>query len=92
MKVGRFMPRARRARLSAGVAMVMDGDDAKTFLTRADSALYAAKAGGRNCVFCHNGEDTFPGQSQDLTAVAPTPAERQPAPKAATIGRAEAPK
>jgi diguanylate cyclase len=54
--------------VSAGVAMVADGDDTKTFLTRADSALYAAKAAGRNCVYCHNGEDAFPGKSQDLMA------------------------
>jgi diguanylate cyclase len=54
--------------ISGGVAMVADGDDAKVFLTRADSALYAAKAAGRNCVYLHNGEDAFPSASQDLTA------------------------
>jgi diguanylate cyclase (GGDEF)-like protein len=52
--------------VSAGVAMVGEGDDVKTFLTRADTALYAAKASGRNCVFCHNGEDALPSQSQDI--------------------------
>jgi diguanylate cyclase len=52
--------------ISAGVAMVGEGDDVKTFLTRADTALYAAKASGRNCVFCHNGEDALPSQSQDI--------------------------
>jgi diguanylate cyclase len=52
--------------VSSGVATVADGDDAKVFLTRADSALYAAKAAGRNCVYCHNGEDVFPAQSQDI--------------------------
>jgi diguanylate cyclase (GGDEF)-like protein len=60
--------------VSAGVAMVAEGDDAKTFLTRADSALYAAKAAGRNCVYCHNGEDAFPSKSQDLMADSATPA------------------
>ena len=74
--------------LSAGVATVIDGDDAKTFLTRADSALYAAKAGGRNCVFCHNGEDAFPSQSQDLTAAVAEPAARQTPAKGASSGRA----
>ena len=70
---------ARTASLtvSAGVAMVADGDDTKTFLTRADSALYAAKAAGRNCVYCHNGEDAFPGKSQDLMAsISPPEASR----------------
>jgi len=52
--------------ISAGVAMVGEGDAVKTFLTRADTALYAAKAAGRNCVFCHNGEDALPSQSQDI--------------------------
>jgi diguanylate cyclase len=54
--------------VSGGVASVADGDDAKTLLTRADSALYAAKASGRNTVYCHNGDDAFPGHSQDLLA------------------------
>lgn len=54
--------------VSAGVATVGDKDDVKTFLTRADTALYAAKAAGRNTVFCHNGEDTYPASSQDLLA------------------------
>lgn len=66
--------------VSAGVATVADGDDAKTLLTRADSALYAAKAAGRNRVFCHNGDDAYPSQSQDITA----PAAKAAAPKAAT--------
>jgi diguanylate cyclase (GGDEF)-like protein len=74
--------------VSAGVAAVVDGDDAKTLLTRADSALYAAKAAGRNRVYCHNGDDAFPSQSQDLLA---EPAAEPTAPKAATTGRAELP-
>lgn len=54
--------------VSGGAAMVAEGDDAKTFLTRADAALYAAKAAGRNCVFCHNGDQAYPSSSQDITA------------------------
>ena len=60
--------------VSSGVAMVADGDDAKTLLTRADSALYAAKAAGRNCVYCHNGDNIHPLESQDLLATATAPA------------------
>lgn len=67
--------------VSGGVATVADGDDAKTFLTRADTALYAAKAGGRNCVYCHNGEDAFPAQSQLLTPPESPPAGRKSAKK-----------
>jgi diguanylate cyclase (GGDEF)-like protein len=62
--------------VSGGVAMVAEGDDLKTFLTRADSALYAAKAAGRNCVYCHNGDDAFPSASQDLMAAPPAEASR----------------
>jgi diguanylate cyclase len=68
--------RATVARLSSltvsgGVASVLENDDVKTFLTRADSALYAAKAAGRNAVFCHNGQNAYPAMSQDLMAEEP---------------------
>ncbi|HFU74345.1 MAG TPA: GGDEF domain-containing protein, partial [Helicobacteraceae bacterium] len=35
---------------SFGVTSIQDSDDAHSFLTRADDALYAAKKAGRNCV------------------------------------------
>jgi diguanylate cyclase (GGDEF)-like protein len=70
--------------VSAGVAMVTEGDDAKIFLTRADSALYAAKAAGRNTVYCHNGEDAFPAKSQDLMAEPAPPSGRKSAEQSAT--------
>jgi len=37
-----------RVTISAGVATLRDNDTADTFLARADSALYSAKAQGRN--------------------------------------------
>jgi diguanylate cyclase (GGDEF)-like protein len=37
-----------RVTISAGVATLAPDESADTFLARADSALYAAKAGGRN--------------------------------------------
>ena len=36
--------------LSAGVATLRPGESTETFLARADAALYAAKAEGRNCI------------------------------------------
>jgi diguanylate cyclase (GGDEF)-like protein len=63
--------------VSAGVAVVNDGDDAKTFLTRADTALYAAKAAGRNAVYCHNGDDAYPAESQDpMASISANPRRR----------------
>jgi PleD family two-component response regulator len=37
-----------RVTISAGVVTLRDADTADTFLARADSALYSAKAQGRN--------------------------------------------
>jgi PleD family two-component response regulator len=37
-----------RVTISAGVVTLRDNDTADTFLVRADSALYSAKAQGRN--------------------------------------------
>lgn len=41
--------------VSAGVAMALDGDSAKSMIGRADEALYAAKHNGRNSIFMHMG-------------------------------------
>ena len=35
---------------SSGVAQILDGETAESFVARADAALYAAKDAGRNCV------------------------------------------
>ena len=43
--------------VSGGVAMAGDTDSASTLLSRADAALYSAKAAGRNAVFQHTGSD-----------------------------------
>lgn len=41
--------------ISVGVAEARDGDTMKSLLSRTDSALYSAKAGGGNAVFQHTG-------------------------------------
>jgi len=46
--------------VSGGVAVATDGDNPQTVLSRADAALYSAKAAGRNRVFRHIGGDIEP--------------------------------
>jgi len=41
--------------ISVGLAEWLPSDTASSFVSRADTALYAAKDGGRNCVFLHEG-------------------------------------
>lgn len=49
--MGRWFPDRRRITASLGCAVSSPGaDTTSTMLARADSALYAAKRGGRNCV------------------------------------------
>lgn len=46
--------------ISGGVAQALEGDNPRTLLARADSALYSAKAAGRNFVFQHTGYQLEP--------------------------------
>ena len=41
---------------SGGLAMIQGQDEPEALIQRADAALYAAKAAGRNCVFAHDGK------------------------------------
>jgi diguanylate cyclase len=43
--------------VSGGVAQAIDADTPQTLVSRADAAMYGAKAAGRNCVFQHTGTD-----------------------------------
>jgi diguanylate cyclase len=54
--------------ISGGASEAQDGDDPHTVLSRADSALYSAKAAGRNRVFKHTGIYIEPIDIRDATA------------------------
>jgi diguanylate cyclase (GGDEF)-like protein len=45
------------ATVSGGLATIEPNERVEMLIQRADSALYAAKAAGRNCAFIHNGID-----------------------------------
>ena len=45
-----------RVTASFGVAEVLGNEDGAMLVARADKALYAAKEGGRNCAYRHDGE------------------------------------
>lgn len=46
-----------RVTVSMGLATTRPDEDRNALIKRADEALYAAKAAGRNCSFLHNGND-----------------------------------
>ena len=57
--------------ISCGVATATIQDDAKNLLARADAALYAAKAAGRNRVYHNTGASLEPwmAETEELTAL-----------------------
>lgn len=72
---------------SGGLAMIQGPEESESLIQRADAALYAAKAAGRNCVFLHDGKLSRPvggGPSPRL------PAKAHSEPKATTPAKAPA--
>lgn len=57
-----FTFRGERLRdtVSVGVAQATDGDDPQSLIHRADDALYAAKEGGRDRSYFHDGQSCLP--------------------------------
>lgn len=53
--------------LSGGVTEALDGDTPDSLMTRSDTALYSAKASGRNCVYRHTGEQIELAAETELT-------------------------
>ena len=57
--------------LSLGVAEAQGNEDGAMLLARSDKALYAAKEGGRNCVYRHNGATVERVGADEHPAAAP---------------------
>jgi diguanylate cyclase len=56
----RMEGRELRVAASAGIAELQSGEDQATLIKRADAALYAAKNGGRNCLYWNDGHQNHP--------------------------------
>jgi len=61
-----FEGRTLRVTVSCGVAQAYSGEELTQLLKRTDEALYAAKAAGRDCCFCHDGEKCVPVDADTL--------------------------
>jgi diguanylate cyclase (GGDEF)-like protein len=64
-------------RLTVSVGVASGTDDSSTLLARADAALYAAKAGGRNRVVCSSSDDALRPAGMLNAAGAQEPVMRQ---------------
>ncbi|MGI9429201.1 MAG: GGDEF domain-containing protein, partial [Bythopirellula sp.] len=54
--------------VAGGIVEVQDEDDSAKLLSRADSALYSARATGFNCLYQHNGKNLRQHEVSRLTA------------------------
>jgi diguanylate cyclase len=76
-----------RVTVSAGVATIQNKEAAESLVQRADAALYAAKAAGRNCVHVHDGTRCRAAS----TAATPQRPPNEHPPAAPTAAKASAP-
>ncbi len=64
-----------RVTISGGVAQIREFESGKQLLARADEALYAAKAAGRDTVWWHDGTTTHPFAEARMAASSSAPHE-----------------
>ena len=64
---------------SMGVAQLAAGETGPSWVERADTALYASKAGGRNCVHWHDGQQPQRYAPKSAAVPAAAPAVEKPA-------------
>jgi diguanylate cyclase (GGDEF)-like protein len=86
----RHIEKEARVTVSLGVAEVLGNEDGAMLVARADKALYAAKEGGRNCAYRHDGEavDRVVGDEQRVVAESKGQQPSGPAPsRLARMGR-----
>lgn len=62
-----------RVSVSCGIACVAGNEPMQALIRRADEALYAAKHGGRNCSYLHNGREAVPVAEEDWDGAADDP-------------------
>ena len=79
---------ALHVKASLGVSQLLNAEEAAAWIERSDTALYAAKANGRNNVHWHDGEHphryTAPGEPRPLEEREP-PAKPASAPRVAPV-------
>ena len=65
-----FEGKALSVTASIGFSQAAPGEHARDLVRRADEAVYAAKAAGRNCCFWHDGVRVLPAQGPSATSPA----------------------
>jgi diguanylate cyclase len=58
---------------SCGFAAILPNEQAESLIGRADAALYAAKAAGRNCTYLHDGRECRPAHGDKRDSQNPLP-------------------
>src|SRR5208282_1048101 len=75
-----YVEKEGRVTVSLGVAEVLGNEDAAMLVARADKALYAAKEGGCNCAYRHDGETVDRVVSNEEHVVAECKGQQQSGP------------